>query len=99
MSERHVDAEGERRLEEAGFLPEESGAHKRRFRDPETGRAMPPGAALDKAERGEERELEGAGWERAGVGGETYWRKPDSGRLYPRGAAYDTHSGERSEAQ
>jgi hypothetical protein len=91
LSERHIDAEGERRLEEAGFLPEESGVHKRRFRDPETGRAMPPGTALDKAELREERELEGAGWKRAGVGGETYWRKPDSGYLYPRGAAYDTH--------
>ena len=90
MSERHVGAEGERRLEEAGFLPEESGAHKRRFRDPETGRAMPAGTALGKeAERREERELEEAGWERAGVRGETYWRKPDSGRLYPRGAARD----------
>ena len=98
MSERHVDAEGERRLTEAGFLPEESGAHKRRFRDPKTGRAMPPGAALDEAELGEERELEGAGWERVEVEGETYWSKPDSGRLYPRGAAYDVHRGE-SEAQ
>ena len=91
MSERHVDAEGERRLEEAGFLPEEAGAHKRRFRDPETGHAMPPGTALDKAERGEEKELAEAGWERVEVEGETYWCKPDSGRLYPRGAAYDVH--------
>ena len=52
MIEGHVDAEGERRLEEAGFLPEESGSHKRRFRDPGTGRAMPPGTALDEAEDG-----------------------------------------------
>ena len=89
MSERHIDAEGERRLIEAGFLPEESGAHKRRFRDPETGRTTPGGTALDKVERREEQELGEAGWERAGVGGETYWRKPDSGRLYPRGAARD----------
>src|SRR5919112_890021 len=99
LSKRHVGAEGERRLTEAGFLPEESGAHKRRFRDPETGRAMPPGTALDEAERGEERELEGAGWERVEVEGETYWSKPDSGRLYPRGAAYDVQKRGESEAQ
>jgi hypothetical protein len=52
LSERHVDAEGERRLEETGFLSDESGSHKRRFRDPGTGRAMPPGTALGEAERG-----------------------------------------------
>jgi hypothetical protein len=91
LSERHVDAEGERRLEEAGFLPDESGAHKRRFRDPDTGRTTPGGTALDKVERREEKELGEAGWERADVEGEIYWRKPDSGRLYPRGAAYDVH--------
>ena len=39
MSERHIDAEGERRLKEAGFLPEESHlGGKRRFRDP----GLPP---------------------------------------------------------
>jgi hypothetical protein len=91
LSERHVDAEGERRLTQAGFSPEEFGAHKRRWRDPMTGRAMPGGTALDEAERREERELAEAGWERVDVEGETYWAKPDSGHLYPRGAAYDTH--------
>jgi hypothetical protein len=91
LSERHIDAEGERRLEEAGFLPEESHLGKRRFRDPDTGRVIPGGSALDNVERREEKELEEAGWERVETGGETYWRKPDSGRLYPRGAAYDTH--------
>ena len=91
MSERHIDAEGERRLTEAGFVSEESGAHKRRFRDPDTGRAMPPGTALDKVERREEQELAEAGWERVEVEGETYWCKTDSGHLYPRGAAHDTH--------
>jgi len=91
VSERHIDAEGERRLTEAGFLPEESRVGKRRFRDPETGRVMPGGTALDEVEQREERELEEAGWERVEVAGETYWSKPDSGRLYPRGAAYDTH--------
>jgi hypothetical protein len=89
MSERHIDAEGERRLDEAGFLPEESHVGKRRWKDPDTGRTMPGGAALDKVERREEQELEDAGWERVEVEGETYWCKPDSGYLYPRGAAYD----------
>ena len=91
MSERHVDAEGERRLEEAGFLPVDSPPGHRRFRDPETGRTTPGGTALDKVERREEQELGEAGWERAEAGGETYWRKPDSGHMYPRGAAYDVH--------
>jgi hypothetical protein len=36
MSERHIDAEGERRLMEAGFLPEESHVGKRRWKDPDT---------------------------------------------------------------
>ena len=87
MSERHIDAEGERRLDEAGFLPEESHVGKRRWKDPDTGRTMPGGTALDKVERREEQELEDAGWER--VEGETYWRRPDTGHLYPRGPAYD----------
>jgi len=91
LSERHIDAEGERRLTQAGFLPQESRVGKRRFRDPETGRVMPSGSALDEVERREAQELEEAGWERVEVEGETYWSKPDSGRLYPRGAAYDTH--------
>jgi hypothetical protein len=91
MSERHIDAEGERRLIEAGFLPEESHVGKRRWRDPDTGRVMPGGAALDEVERREEQELEEAGWELVEVKGETYWCKPDSGYLYPRGAAYDVH--------
>ena len=90
MSERHIDAEGERRLDEAGFLPEKSHVGKRRWKDPDTGRVMPGGTALDKVERREEQELEEAGWERVEVKGETYWCKPDSGYLYPRGAAYDT---------
>src|SRR5215217_9519633 len=59
----HIDAEGERRLKEAGFLPEESHVGKRRWKDPDTGRAMPGGAALDRVERREERELQEAGWE------------------------------------
>ena len=91
MSERHVGAEGERRLIEAGFSPEESRLGKRRFRDPDTGNTMPGWAALDRVERREEQELEEAGWERVVLGGETYWRRPDSGYLYPRGAAYDVH--------
>jgi len=61
LSERHIDAEGERRLKEAGFLPEESHVGKRRWKDPDTGRAMPGGAALDQVERREERELKEAG--------------------------------------
>jgi hypothetical protein len=91
VSERHIDAEGERRLTQAGFLPMESRVGKRRWRDPDTGRVIPGGTALDEVERREERELEGAGWERVVLEGETYWRKPDSGHLYPRGAAYDVH--------
>jgi|SRR5215211_9291729 len=91
MSERHIDAEGERRLYEAGFLSVESRVGKRRFRDPETGQEMPGGTALDKVERREEKELKEAGWERVDLKGETYWCKPDSGRLYPRGAAFDIH--------
>jgi len=94
MSERHIDAEGERRLIEAGFLPEESHVGKRRWKDPDTGHTMPGGAALDRVERREEQELKEAGWERVEVGGETYWCKPDSGHLYPRGPAYDTQAQE-----
>lgn len=91
MSERHIDPEGERRLTQAGFLPEESRLSKRRWKDPDTGRVMPGGTALDKVERREAQELEEAGWERVEVEGESYWCKPDSGHLYPRGAAYDVH--------
>jgi len=91
MSERHIDAEGERRLEEAGFVPVESHIGKRRWRDPETGRVIPSGAALDKVERREEQELEEAGWEQVEVQGRPYWCRPDTGHLYPRGAAYDVH--------
>ena len=91
MSERHIDAEGERRLIDAGFLAEESRVGKRRWKDPETGRVMPGGTALDEVEGREKQELEGAGWERVEVGSQTYFSKPESGRLYPRGAAYDTH--------
>jgi hypothetical protein len=91
VSERHIDAEGERRLIEAGFFPVESHVGKRRWRDPDTGRVLPGGATLDEVERREEQELEEAGWERVEVEGETYWCKPDSGHLYPRGPAYDVH--------
>jgi hypothetical protein len=91
MSERHIDAEGERRLIEAGFLPEESRLGKRRWKDPDTGRTMPGGAALDKVERREEQELEDEGWEQVEVQGRHYWRRPDTGHLYPRGPAYDVH--------
>ena len=94
MSERRIDTEGERRLKEAGFLPEDSHLGKRRWRDPETGRVIPGGVALDKVERREEQELEEAGWERVEIKGETYWCKPDSGYLYPRGPAYDVHKRE-----
>jgi hypothetical protein len=95
MSERHIDAEGERRLKEAGFLPEDSHLGKRRWMDPETGRVIPGGAALDKVERREEQELEEAGWERVeGQGRMVSWRRPDTGHLYPRGPAYDVHKRE-----
>jgi hypothetical protein len=89
LSERHIDAEGERRLKEVGFLPEASHVGKRRWKDPDTGRVMPGGAALDKVERREEQELEEAGWERVEVEGRIAWRRPDTGHLYPRGSAYD----------
>jgi hypothetical protein len=91
LSERHIDADGERRLDEAGFLSEESHVGKRRWKDPDTGRVMPGGTALDKVERTEEQELEEAGWERVEVEGRIHWRRPDTGHLYPRGPAYDTH--------
>lgn len=91
MSERHIDAEGTRRLEEAGFVPEETRAGKRLWKDPETGLKEPGGAALDRVEHKEEQELEAAGWERVEVEGETYWRRPLTGYLYPRGPAYDIH--------
>ena len=89
MSERRIDAEGERRLREAGFVPEASPTGKQRWQDPETGRLIPGANALEEAKRREARDLEQAGWEREEVDGETYWRRPDSGRLYPRGAAHD----------
>jgi hypothetical protein len=89
VSERHIDAEGERRLIEAGFFPVESHVGKRRWRDPDTGRVLPGGAALDEVERREEQELEEAGWERVEVEGRISWRRPDTGHLYPRGSAYD----------
>ena len=90
MSERHINAEGERRLIEAGFLPVESRLGKRRWKDPDTGHTMPGGTALDRVERREEQELEDEGWERVEVEGRISWRRPDTGHLYPRGAAYDT---------
>jgi hypothetical protein len=92
MSERHIDAEGERRLMEADFLPEESHVGKRRWKDPDTGRAMPGDAALDQVERREEQELEEAGWEQVEVQDRHYWRRLDTGHLYPRGPAYDVHT-------
>ena len=91
MSERHIGPEGERRLREAGFLPEETHAGKRFWKDPETGRRMLGGNALDKVEHREEQELEEAGWERVEMEGETYWCRPDTGHLYPRGPAYDVY--------
>ena len=92
MSERHIDAEGERRLIEAGFVPEESRLGKRRWKDRDTGRTMPGGAALDRVERREEQELEDEGWERVEAQGTmVFWRRPNTGHLYPRGAAYDVH--------
>jgi hypothetical protein len=95
MSERYIDAEGERRLTQAGFLPEESRLGKRRWRDPDTGHTMPGGAALDRVERREVQELEDAGWERVEVEGRISWRRPDTGHLYPRGAAHDVHKKRR----
>ncbi len=89
MSDRRIDADGERRLREAGFLPEVSPTGKQRWQDPETGRMIPGANALKEAKRREARDLEEAGWTREEVEGETYWRRPDSGRLYPRGAAHD----------
>ncbi len=89
MSDRRLDAEGKRRLMEAGFVPETSPTGKQRWRDPQTGRMIPGANALEEAKRREAWELEEAGWKREEIGGETYWRKPDSGRLYPRGAAHD----------
>ena len=89
MSDLRIDADGERRLREAGFVPEASPTGKQRWQDPETGRMIPGANALEEAKRREARELEEAGWKREEVEGETYWRRPDSGRLYPRGAAHD----------
>ena len=89
MSDRRLDAESERRLREAGFLPEASPTGKQRWQDPQTGRLLPGTSALQEVQRREEKDLEEAGWEREEVEGETYWRRPDSGRLYPRGPAHD----------
>ncbi len=89
MSDRRIDADGERRLREAGFVPEASPTGKQRWQDSETGRMIPGANALEEAKRREARDPEQAGWEREEVDGETYWRRPDSGRLYPRGAAHD----------
>jgi hypothetical protein len=87
VSERRIDADGERRLGEAGFVPEAAPTGKQRWRDPETGRMIPGANALEEAKRREARDLEQAGWQReeSEGGGETYWRRPYySGRLYPR---------------
>jgi hypothetical protein len=89
VSERRIDADDERRLREAGFVPEASPTGKQRWRDPAPGRLIPGADALEVAKRREARDLEQAGWERDEVEGDTYWRRPDSGRLYPRGAAHD----------
>ena len=97
MSERHIDAEGERRLREAGFVPVESRLGKRRWKDPDTGRVTPGGTALDQVERREEQELEDEGWERVEVEGRISWRRPDTGHLYPRGAAHDVHKKRRDQ--
>ena len=89
MSDRRIDADGERRLREAGFVPEASSTGKQRWQDPKTGRMIPGANALEEVKRREAGDLEEAGWELEEVEGETYWRRPDSGRLYPRGAAHD----------
>jgi hypothetical protein len=51
---------------------------KPRWKDPETGRMIAGGSALDKLECRAEQELEEAGWEQVGweqveVQGKTYW--------------------------
>ena len=89
MSDRRIDAEGERRLRAAGFVPEASPTGKQRWRDPQTGRMIPGANALEEVKRREAGELEEAGWKLEEIEGETYWRRPDSGRLYARSAAHD----------
>jgi len=69
VSERRIDAEGERRLREAGFVPEASPTGKQRWQDPETGRMSPGANALEEAKRRDARDLEQAGWEREEVDG------------------------------
>jgi hypothetical protein len=47
IGEYYKKIDGERRLKEAGFLLEKSHVGKRCWKDPDTGRSMPGGAALD----------------------------------------------------
>src|SRR4028119_2267638 len=68
MRERRIDAEGARRLREAGFVPEASPTGKQRWQDPETGRMVPGANALAEAKRRGARNLAQAG--RGGGGGE-----------------------------
>jgi hypothetical protein len=82
-------SDNERRLRSAGYELERSGAGKRLWRHPDTGRVLPEDHAMELVRREEERRLEEAGWEPVGSGGDRYWRRPDSGYLYPRGQAYD----------
>ncbi|MDP9440306.1 MAG: hypothetical protein M3P49_16470 [Actinomycetota bacterium] len=89
-----IDPEGERRLREAGFEPEEGPAGGR-WRHPYTGRLVPGDLALARVEHQEEKELEAAGWKREEVEGETYWRGPGSGGLHSRRVAHDLLSGRR----
>lgn len=89
MSQGHHPTRRYRRLERAGFRFETTPAGKRRWGAPETGELISEDRAVTMAKDSEERALEGAGWERTNIEGETYWRRPDSGRLYPQEAAYD----------
>ena len=82
-----IDPEGERRqrrLREAGFVPE-GGPAGGRWRHPHTGRLVPGDLALVLVERQEEKDLEVAGWKREEAEGETYWRGPGSGGPHSRG--------------
>ncbi len=98
MTERHVSAERQRRLEREGYTLEVTRAGKRLWREPDTGRRLSGDHAFELVRQKEARILEEAGWERAEeVGQETYWRRPESGRLYPQGAAYDVVVGVQDE--
>jgi hypothetical protein len=57
-------SENRRRLEATGYLFESSGAGKRHWRQPGTGRLLPEDRATELVRREEVRRLEEAGWER-----------------------------------